>query len=179
MKEFLRPTPETYPIGTTVIEGLIHIDQGIYLRQIEELVDTMSSATPTDAQIFETLQQLPGIMLIDSITAWRKGYILPPVQIANSNIPASMSEIVQGGFGMCRHFTTLSALAARYMNVPFEILGNRSHRHTFGAVKLSNEWQIVDPFAFVFYPNNGKPPQLWPSDCYTSPDVIKFEFERP
>lgn len=163
---------ENHFLGEGLIDGLVIIDAGDYLGHIEARIAQLNPQDPE--AIFDALTRIPKELLKDAITANKQGNTSPAVLLALSNRPAALSEIVKGGYGMCRHYMCLSLLVAQRLGVTFVLAGNARYMHTFGFANIGGQWRTIDPFAEVFYANNGKPGEIFPRDCYLPAQATVF-----
>lgn len=163
-------------VGKVIIDGLVEIDDGPYLDEIQRQIK--AGNPQDDTTKYSLLHTIPMNLLEDALTASQKtghtAEVKTAIEKALEVKQTRMSEIIQGGYGLCRHFITISLLSAEAMEVPFALQGNAQYRHTFGKAKLFGTWMKVDPFAVEYFHNQGEDKLFFPDFCYRSFQVQTF-----
>lgn len=135
-QESLQP-PTKKPV--VIIDGWVEVDSSDYRTRIEKLVEARkTSDLETNIRL---LDAIPRELLKDALTPFNRGEKdNPAINYAMNEYPAKMSSIIEGGYGVCRHYVTISAIVAKVAGISlFVIQGNFEYGHTFARVKIGDE----------------------------------------
>lgn len=170
-------SPENLPhenllIGQTIIAGQLTLDNGQWVNELQQAISR--ERPQTDKDKVRLASKLAKSHLLDALNPTQTD-IQSIVAVGNALAREStMSEILEGGYGVCKHFNAYALVALEEMGVQGVLFGNPDYHHTFLYVNVDGEWEVADPFAEVFFANKEGDSHLFPPECYQGDSLKMF-----
>lgn len=164
-------------IGKTV-EGNVVIDQGAWLAEAKSAIASQNPSSDQDAIAFA--ERYVRDHLQDAIFAFQSApetyqqHKAAIDRVLTSNKPRPISEVLEGGFGVCPDFQALELALLDQMGLEAYLAGSPSRQHLFVFVKQDDKWVISDPYAESYFKVRGSNNQRFSADYYQG-DIKLFD----
>lgn len=165
-------------IGQTV-EGNVFIDDGVWLDEVRAIIGAKNPLSDSDkiglAEKYVTERLKDATYTFTQEPEVYNSNKAAIDRVMLSEEPRSVSEVLNGGYGVCPDFQAVELAVLDYMGVEAFLAGKPSKQHLFLFVKQGDEWVVSDPFAENYFKARGSNNKRFSSDYYQGNGIQFFQ----